>query len=139
MILFETHVISEPLRRNPSPEMIHWLDDQPLETLYIAAITVAELCYGAAVMPAGRRRDYLQDRLNQEILPIFSGCVLPFDVMASRIYGDVMARARSAGLAIAVADGYIAAIAAAHGLVVVTRDVSPFRAAGLEVIDPWSP
>ena len=48
-----------------------------------------------------------------------------------------MARARAGGKAIAKADGYIAATAAAHGLIVATRDTSPFEAGGLQVIDPW--
>jgi predicted nucleic acid-binding protein len=48
-----------------------------------------------------------------------------------------MHRARSAGLAVATADGYIAATAAANGFSVATRDTRPFEAAGAAVIDPW--
>jgi len=48
-----------------------------------------------------------------------------------------MAKARAAGLAIATADGYIAAIAAANGLAIATRDTSPFEAAGAAVLNPW--
>jgi toxin FitB len=48
------------------------------------------------------------------------------------------ARARTAGQAIATADGYIAAIAVAHGFAVATRDTSPFEAVGLKVINPWT-
>lgn len=49
-----------------------------------------------------------------------------------------MARAKSAGHAISRADGYIAATAAARGLVVATRDTGPFEAAGLKTINPWA-
>jgi len=35
-------------------------------------------------------------------------------------------------------DSYIAAIAAAHGFAVASRDPSAFHAAGLTVIDPWT-
>lgn len=48
-----------------------------------------------------------------------------------------MAKAREAGLSIATADGYIAAIAAANGFAVATRDTIPFDAAGAAVINPW--
>ena len=48
-----------------------------------------------------------------------------------------MAKARASGLEIASADGYIAAIAAANGLAVASRDTGPFEAAGAAVINPW--
>ena len=54
-----------------------------------------------------------------------------------RTYAELMARARAAGLAIGATDGYIAAIAAANGMMVATRDISPFEAAGVSVINPW--
>ena len=48
-----------------------------------------------------------------------------------------MARARASGLAIASADGYIAATAAANGLTVAARDTGAFAAAGAALINPW--
>jgi predicted nucleic acid-binding protein len=48
-----------------------------------------------------------------------------------------MAKAKFAGLAIAAADGYIASIAATNRFSVATRDVGPFQAAGVNVINPW--
>ena len=49
-----------------------------------------------------------------------------------------MAKARSMGLAIATADGYTSAIAAANGFAVATRDTGPFEAAGVTVVNPWA-
>lgn len=49
-----------------------------------------------------------------------------------------MARVKEAGRVIGKADGYIAAAAAVRGLIVSTRDTSPFEAAGLRVINPWN-
>lgn len=63
--------------------------------------------------------------------------MLPFDLGCTQAYAELMAKARAAGLAIASADGYIAAIAAANGLAVATRNTGPFEAAGLAVINPW--
>jgi predicted nucleic acid-binding protein len=62
---------------------------------------------------------------------------LPFDTAASEAYAVLRARARTNGKAIAPADGYIAATAMTHGLIVATRDTEPFEAAGLTVINPW--
>jgi predicted nucleic acid-binding protein len=63
--------------------------------------------------------------------------VLPFDLNASQAYAALMARAKAEGKAIGKADGYIAAIASGRALTVATRDVAPFQAAGLTVINPW--
>lgn len=136
MILLDTNVVSEPLRHAPEARVIEWIDAQPLETLYLSAITVAELRSVVALLPAGKRRAGLHDNLEKRVLPLFVGRVLPFDVACTNAYAELMAKARTAGLAIATADGYIAASAAANGFAVATRDTSPFQAAGLTVIDP---
>jgi predicted nucleic acid-binding protein len=137
MILIDTNVISEPLRRAPEPRVINWLDAQSLETLFLSAITVAELRLGVANLPVGKRRDELQTSLENQILPLFAGRVRPFDMACTTAYAELMAKAKSAGWAIAAADGYIAAIAATNRFSVATRDVSPFQAAGVTVINPW--
>lgn len=138
MILVDTNVVSEPLRRAPEPRVAEWLNAQALETLYLSAITVAELRFGVRSLPVGRRRDRLDAELERQLLPMFAGRVLAFELSASRAYAELMARARSAGQAISVSDGFIAATAAANGMIVATRDTVPFEAAGLTVLDPWT-
>lgn len=138
MILIDTNVISEPWKPTPSAAVVAWLDAQAIETLFISAISVAELRFGIASMPIGRRQTILHNRLEDEVLPHFVERILPFTVSTSRFYSDLMASARVSGKAIGKADGFIAAIAAERGLVVATRDTSPFKAAGLKVINPWN-
>ncbi|QTG16495.1 type II toxin-antitoxin system VapC family toxin (plasmid) [Agrobacterium tumefaciens] len=138
MILLDTNVISEPWKPVPDEAVIAWLDAQAVETLFISAITIAELRFGIAAMPSGRRQTILRDRLEGEVLPHFSGRILSFDLTTSQFYSELMARARASGKAIGTADGYIAATAAANGLTISTRDTSPFKAAGVKVINPWS-
>ncbi len=138
MILVDTSVVSEPLRGAPEPRVAEWLDAQSLETLYLSAITVAELRFGVRTLPSGRRRNRLDEDLERQILPMFAGRVLVFDLPASQAYAELMAKARSAGRAISVSDGYIAATAAANGMMVATRDTAPFQVAGLETVDPWA-
>jgi toxin FitB len=137
LILLDTNVVSEPLRPAPDPRVTEWIDAQALETLFLSAITVAELRAGLALLPAGRRRAGLQESLETRVLPLFAGRVLPFDVGCTAAYAELTARARASGLAIASADGYIASIAVANGLAVATRDTGPFEAAGALVINPW--
>jgi len=124
MILLDTNVISEPQRQKPNARVIDWIDAQALETLYLSAITAAELRAGIALMSAGKRQARLHENLEKHLLPMFANRVL-------------LAKSRAAGLAVETADAFIAAIALANGFTVATRDTSPFEAAGLSVINPW--
>ena len=138
MILLDTHVISEPLKLTADVAVLNWIDAQMIETLYLSTISLAELRFGIAALSPGKRRDTLHTSFEQRILPLFAGRILPFDAAASEAYAVLRARARAQGKAIAPADGYIAATAISHGLMVATRDTGPFEAAGLKVINPWS-
>jgi len=137
MILLDTNVMSEPLRQVPEPRVIEWIDAQAMETLFLSAITVAELRAGVALLPAGKRRAGLEESLEKRVLPLFAGRVLSFDLPCTHAYAALMTKARNAGLAVATADGYIAAIALANGFAVATRDTRPFEAAGAAIINPW--
>lgn len=137
MILLDTNVLSEPLRPAPNQGVVDWIDRQALETLYLSAITVAELRFGIASMPNGKRRDKLSNAVETQVLPLFSGRILAFDVAATQVYAHVMATARTQGWSVSLADGLIAATAKTHGMTVATRDTQPFEATGLGVINPW--
>jgi predicted nucleic acid-binding protein len=137
MILLDTNVVSEAMTREPHPRVRAWLDAQVEETLFLSSITVAELLFGIGALPAGKRKDALAAALD-DVLDLFAARILPFDTSAARRYADLAVKARAAGKGFPTPDGYIAAIAAAHGFAVASRDPSAFNAAGLTVIDPWS-
>jgi predicted nucleic acid-binding protein len=138
MILVDTNVISEPMKARGDPRVAAWLDRQAPGTLFISTISIAEVLFGVAALPAGRRRARLAEVFEGEVLRLFAGRILSFDLPAARTYAAIMGAARSRGLAIGLADGQIAAIAAANKLSVATRDEAPFKAAGVETIDPWA-
>ena len=137
MILLDTNVISEAIKPEPHPAVRVWLDEQAAETLFISSVTVAELLFGVGALPPGARRDRLM-ALVDGVLVLFADRILPFDTRAARQYASLAVRARAAGWGYPTPDGYIAAIAAAHGFAVASRDGSAFMAGGLSVIDPWS-
>ena len=137
MVILDTNVISEPLKPAGEPKVLAWLDQQDIETLYLTAITVAELRFGIAVLPLGAKKRRLQEEFDKSILSLFTGRILPFHEDSTFAYAKVRAEAKARGKAIGVADGFIAAIASQHGFSVATRDTSPFEAAGLPVINPW--
>lgn len=136
MIVLDTNVVSETMRKAPSPQVTAWLDANPFRALYISAITVAEVRYGLAIMPVGARRDLMRERFETRILPLFTGRVLAFDLPDADAYSELMATARAAGITIGRSDGYIAAAAKTAGMSIATRDTA-FKATGVPVINPW--
>ncbi len=136
MIVLDTNVISEAMKPQANPAVRGWLNEQLAETLYITSITLAELQFGIAALPAGRRKDGLTRALDG-MLDLFGDRVLPFDIEAARHYAALAVAARRSGRGFPTPDGYIAAIAAARGFIVASRDMSPFEAGGLRVLDPW--
>jgi toxin FitB len=107
------------------------------ETLYLSPITLAELRYGIAALPEGKRKAVLRTSLEERVLPMLDSRILPFDAASTDAYAELCVRARAAGKGIGTADAYIAAIAAVRGFTVATGDTGPFEAAGLPVVNPW--
>jgi predicted nucleic acid-binding protein len=136
LILLDTNVVSEPLSARPHPEVLAWIDAQASGTLFLSAVSVAEILFGVTRLPEGRRKNQLRASA-EELLALFATVTLAFDEAAARRFAALAALARESGQAFPTADGYIAAIASVHGLAVATRDSGPFLAAGLTVINPW--
>jgi len=137
MIVLDTNVLSEVAKPDRAAAPVKaWIDAQAAETLYLTSVTVAEVLFGLRTMPAGKRREALTQTMDG-IMALFSDRILAFDTAAAGHYADLAAMAQAAGKGFPMPDAYIAAIAFAHGFTVATRDVAPFKAAGLTVINPW--
>ena len=136
MIVLDTNVISEAMKPEANLAVRAWLNEQVAETLYLTSVTLAELLFGIALLPAGRRRNSLTRALDG-LLELFGGRVLPFDTEAARHHAALAVAARNAGRGFPTPDGYIAAIAASRGFMVASRDTSAFEAGGLPVVNPW--
>ena len=125
------------LKPVPAQAVLNWLDWQAPETLYLTAVSLAELLAGIEVLPQGRRPLELEQAVTRQILPLFEGRILSFDAKAAEAFGRVRAGAQTVGNAIGFADGAISAIAAAQGFALATRNVRDFRGAGVELTNPW--
>lgn len=136
MIVLDTNVISEAMKPGPHPSVLAWLNEQVAETLYISSVTLAELLFGIASLPAGKRKDMLAQTLDG-LMALFKDRVLSFDIDAARAYAELAVTAKAGGRGLPTPDGYIAAIAASRGFIVASRDTAPFEASGVAVIDPW--
>ena len=136
MILLDTNVLSEAMKPEPYRPVLEWLDAQAADTLFIASVSIAELMFGIGALPKGKRKERLALALDG-VIELFEPRILPFDTQAARRYAELAVKARAAGKGFPTPDGYIAAIASTHGFAVATRDTSAFKAARLNVIDPW--
>ena len=127
MIVLDTNVVSELMRPDPAPAVDAWVAGRPAESLFFSAVGEAELRYGVAIMPAGRRRNRVGGEIEAMLSEDFEGRVLPFDTRAARAYAEIAAACRAIGRP----------VAQARGMAVATRNVRHFEHMGIDVIDPW--
>jgi predicted nucleic acid-binding protein len=138
MILLDTNVVSELMRPAPSEAVLAWFAAQDAADLYLSAIGEAELRRGAAMLPAGNRRDQSMAAIEAMITKDFAGRILPFDSAAASALVLVFLERRAAGRPIRLADCQIAATARAQGAAIATRNTADFAGCGIAVIDPWA-
>jgi toxin FitB len=137
MLVLDTNVISEALREKPDPAILAWLDAQPPASLFTTTITLAEIKYGIAIMPAGKRKSALLTAATLMFEDDFQGRVLPFDSDAAEAYAAIGAERRLAGQPIDEPDCQIAAITQSRGGRLATRNVSDFANCGIDIVNPW--
>ena len=139
MIVLDTNVLSELLRAAPDPAVVRWAASQPLETLFTTTVTQAEMLYGIKLLPAGQRRQQLEDAVTALFDEDFAGRVLPFDGEAATAYARIAAERKQSGHPISQFDAQIAAIGQTRGGRLATRNVADFERCGLDIFNPWQP
>ncbi len=137
MILLDTNVVSALMAPAPPRSVIDWLNRQESVTVHLSTITIAEIAFGLAVLPEGRRRRSLAERFDKFVVEGFEQRVLDFDRRAALLYGEVMSRRRAMGRPLSALDGQIVAIARANHLSVATRNVRDFEHCDLDLINPF--
>jgi predicted nucleic acid-binding protein len=138
VIVLDTNVISELMRPKPHPGVLAWVMAQSRAQLCTTHINQAEILYGIAALPAGRRRNALAAAAEAMFAEDFAGRILSFGAAAATRYPEIVLARRRAGSPIEGFDALIAATALAAGAYVATRDVRGFTGCGLTLIDPWS-
>ncbi|MBW3080218.1 type II toxin-antitoxin system VapC family toxin [Bifidobacterium saguinibicoloris] len=137
MIVFDTNVISEILKEDSSdPHVIDWFIGLPHRECRTTAITVAELMYGVAIAPKGKKRARLSGAI-QAFTRTYADRTLPFDQQSAAHYASIAAARRRMGRPIGTQDAMIAAIARAHGAAVATRNIKDFEGTGVALVNPW--
>ena len=137
MIVLDTNVLSELMRREPSPTVIAWIEARATTSLFTTTITQAEILYGIRLMPSGKRRSEIEEAAREMFRADFAGRVLSFDQDVAQAYAKIAASRRQAGQPITQFDAQIAAIALSRDGVVATRNIADFEGCGPDLIDPW--
>jgi len=132
--LLDTNVVSELIRESPALVVLDWFDKTPDEALHLSVLTLGEIRKGIENLDASPKRETLRVWLEQELTDWFSERLLLIDRGVADRWGTLLARA---GRPLPAIDSLLAATALHHNLRMVTRNVSHFRFAGLEVINPW--
>jgi predicted nucleic acid-binding protein len=138
MIILDTNVVSELMRAEPAAQVTAWIRDRDRHELRTTAITLAEIRYGIARLPDGRRKHVLLAAAD-DIFRAFADQVLPVDAEAAEHYAVIASNRERSGKPIAGFDTLIAAVCRSHGATLATRNRSDFEGTGIEVIDPWLP
>lgn len=137
MIILDTNVVSELIRPRADATVVAWVDQHPVDDVYLTAITTAELRYGIARLPQGKRRTGLADRVRRVIEEEFTGRVLPFDDQAAHEYAQIVVDREGRGRPISMADAQIAAICRSYRAELATRNTKDFVHTGIAAVDPW--
>lgn len=138
MIVIDTNVVSEVLKPLADQRVAAWLRRQPINRVYITAITKAELLYGLALMADGKRKEALAGAIQIFLGERLKTPVLAFEGQDALPYARISARRRRSGRPVKELDGQIAAIAASRGFAVATRNVRDFEDCGIEIVNPWA-
>jgi predicted nucleic acid-binding protein len=137
VIVLDTNVVSELMRTAPELEAVRWVDAFDPTDVFITAVTAAELVYGVARLPEGRRKERLSVTVSALVADDFADQVLPFDGLAAVHYADIVVFRQRLGRPISMAAAQTAAICRHWSAGMATRNVSDFTDTGIHVVDPW--
>ncbi len=135
--LLDTNVLSELRRPRPSSKVLAFVAAQPLDRLFISAVTLAELRFGIELVTDATRRAELTDWLTLKVRPMFEQRVLPVteDIMFK--WRLLVEEGRKTGHTFSQPDLIIAATGLQHGLTVVTRNTDDYAKARVSLFNPW--
>jgi predicted nucleic acid-binding protein len=136
MIVVDTNVLSEFMRPQPAPQVVRWLESAQHGTLALTAITVMEITYGVARLPAGQRKDATRSQW-ESIQAAWTGPFLPLGIIESAAAGEVLGARAAMGRPIATADAQLAGICLAWGAELATRNTRDFEGLGVDIVNPW--
>ena len=131
--LVDANVISEPTKPEPDSAVVEWLRKNEPE-IVVDPVILGEIKFGILLLPRGKRRRRLEDWFEEGVQRIHC---LPWLAATGLKWAELLASLRASGQAMPVKDSLIASTALLHGLTVVTRNLSDFEKAGVDLMNPF--
>lgn len=135
--LLDTNVLSELRRPKPEPKVVAFVTARPLDSLYVSAVTFAEIRFGIELIADAHKRAALGDWLNLQLRPMFQNRALPVSEDIMFKWRLMVEEGRKAGHTFSQPDLIIAATALHHGLTIVSRDEGGYSKTGAALVNPW--
>ncbi len=134
--LLDTCVLSETIKPKPAESVVRWLSAQQESHLFVSVLTLGELRKGIERLPAGKKKHELFLWLAR-LSSVYSTRFLDFDSECAMTWGEITAKAETAGHPLPVIDSMIAATALTKTCTLVSRNVDDYANTDAKVINPW--
>ena len=135
--LLDTCVISEYTKKRPEQSVLEWVANSVESDLRLSVLTIGEIKRGIERLSESERKTALQSWLNDDLRVRFGHRLVDIDADVMLTWGALTARLEKNGRLLPFVDSLIAATALRHNLILVTRNVSDFDGAGVQIINPW--
>ncbi|MFZ3179670.1 MAG: type II toxin-antitoxin system VapC family toxin [Methylocystis silviterrae] len=137
MILLDTNIVSEMMKPMGDGNIRRWMDSYSEVDFFIATPVIAELRFGLALLPDGRKKEALTRACDTIEAEIFAGQILTFDQRAAHAFARLRAKRQALGKLLNVMDALVASIASAHAMTLATRNVADFVDLDIAVVNPF--
>ena len=135
--LLDTNVLSEVTKPRPDAQVLTWLSSRISSSLFVSVVSIAEIRKGVLMLPAGRKRQSLEQWLENDLCSAFSGRILPLGEEEMMAWSFLQADGEKRGLRMPAMDSLIAATARCHALAIVTRNTGDFKNCQIHTVNPW--
>jgi predicted nucleic acid-binding protein len=135
--LLDTCVISELIKKSPSPKVVKWVSNVEETNLFVSVLTIGEIHKGIEKIPKSKKKDKLHKWVNYDLQERFKNRIISFDLQTATVWGQIQAHSETLGKPLPAIDGQIAATGISYELTVVTRNTTDMEVSGVALLNPW--
>ncbi len=135
--LLDTCVLSELIKKNPSPKVVKWVSKTEEPHLFISVLTIGEIHKGIEKLPESKKKEKLHKWVNYDLKERFKNRIIDFDLQTATVWGKIQAQSELSGKGMPAIDGQIVATGISYDLTVVTRNIKDMEISGASLLNPW--
>ncbi len=135
--LLDTCVLSELIKKNPSPKVIKWVSKTEETHLFISVLTVGEIHKGIEKLPESKKKEKLHEWVSYDLKERFKNRIIDFDLQTATVWGKIQAQSELSGQGMPAIDGQIVATGISYDLTVVTRNIKDMEISDAILLNPW--